>query len=221
MMTLRRRFIAGLGAVLIMLGLAPATPAGQTVELTIDTGGLAWHGDCPITGGIPIARGALKDVRAVRLMIQGAEVPAQARALAQWPDGSVKWLLLSFVAPADARPVVEFGAGVSRRDVSRPLCAVASGGGVTIDTGVIRFAIRKDGSGFIDDLWLDPTGEGKYADGERMVQAGDRRTSSITSTSRILPSTRCFRGPSLASRTGRKCRSRISGWRNRARSARW
>ena len=174
MMTLRRRFIAGLGAVLIMLGLAPATPAGQTVELTIDTGGLAWHGDCPITGGIPIARGALKDVRAVRLMIQGAEVPAQARALAQWPDGSVKWLLLSFVAPADARPVVEFGAGVSRRDVSRPLCAVASGGGVTIDTGVIRFAIRKDGSGFIDDLWLDPTGEGKYADGERMVQAGDR-----------------------------------------------
>ncbi len=174
MMTVRRRFIAGLGAALIMLGLAPATPAGQTVELTIDTGGLAWHGDCPITGGIPIARGALKDVRAVRLMIQGAEVPAQARALAQWPDGSVKWLLLSLVAPADARPVVEFGAGVSRRDVPRPLRAVASGGEVTIDTGVIRFAIRKDGSALIDDLWLDPAGDGKYADSDKMVQAGDR-----------------------------------------------
>jgi hypothetical protein len=59
----------------------------------------------PITTGIPFARGALTDPNHARLVCGADEVPAQIQLTARWPDGSVKWLLITFLArvPA-ARP---------------------------------------------------------------------------------------------------------------------
>ena len=47
----------------------------------------------PVTSGIPMAQGALKDAEACALFAaDGAEVPLQTEALARWPDGSIRWV---------------------------------------------------------------------------------------------------------------------------------
>ncbi|XHR26679.1 MAG: hypothetical protein ACFUZC_12040 [Chthoniobacteraceae bacterium] len=54
--------------------------------------------------GFPFARGTLTDPAALRVKVAGAPVPAQGKPLAYWPDGSVKWALLTFpVDPAKAQ----------------------------------------------------------------------------------------------------------------------
>jgi hypothetical protein len=58
--------------------------------------------DCPasqpITVGIPLAQGSLHDPDSVCLCGPQGQAPLQTQPLARWPDGSVKWLLLDFVA---------------------------------------------------------------------------------------------------------------------------
>lgn len=59
-----------------------------------------------VTGGWPIAAGELRDAGAVRVKAAGAPVAVQARPLAFWPDGSVKWAQLTFAVDA-ARAVAD------------------------------------------------------------------------------------------------------------------
>lgn len=52
----------------------------------------------PVTRGVPLPRGLLTDPGAVRLTDEcGREVALQTEALARWPGGSVRWLLLDFL----------------------------------------------------------------------------------------------------------------------------
>ncbi|HEY9250368.1 MAG TPA: hypothetical protein VIO38_14615 [Rariglobus sp.] len=56
-----------------------------------------------VTGGYPFARGMLKDIGTIQVAVSGQPVPVQAKPLGFWPDGSVKWALLTFpVDPAKA-----------------------------------------------------------------------------------------------------------------------
>lgn len=56
----------------------------------------------PVTRGVPIPEGALRDVDGLGVSSPaGARVPAQFRVLGRWPDGSVKWVLVDFQADAD------------------------------------------------------------------------------------------------------------------------
>src|SRR5437868_1240523 len=53
----------------------------------------------PVTVGLPFPRGALPWPGPVTLAdTTGRPVPVQAEPLARWPDGSVRWLLVDFVA---------------------------------------------------------------------------------------------------------------------------
>lgn len=58
-----------------------------------------------VTGGYPFAAGELHDAGKVRVSVADVAVPVQGRALAYWPDGSVKWALLTF--PIDPAKAVE------------------------------------------------------------------------------------------------------------------
>jgi hypothetical protein len=52
----------------------------------------------PVTVGIPFSRSALPAAGSLRLLgPDGQKICLQALPLAQWPDGSIKWLLLDFV----------------------------------------------------------------------------------------------------------------------------
>src|SRR5205823_6596635 len=52
----------------------------------------------PVTVGLPFAKGVLHTAESVCLLdAQDRPGPVQATALAYWPDGSVKWLLVDAV----------------------------------------------------------------------------------------------------------------------------
>ena len=51
----------------------------------------------PVTGGVPIARGSAPEGTVFTLQDnRGRHVPLQTAVIAQWPDGSVRWVLLDF-----------------------------------------------------------------------------------------------------------------------------
>jgi len=138
--------------VLAWLLAAALASAGQ-VELTVDWTGVSDGPAVPVTGGIPFARGALPSAARVRLTDGTQALPLQTRVLAWWPDRSVKWLLLDFQArPGQKTFLLDYGKGIEPAPVPTRVTATATEGSTTVDTGVIRFTVRKDGSGFIDEL---------------------------------------------------------------------
>lgn len=84
----------------------------------------------PVTSGIPFAKGELADADHVRLLdSQGREVVVQPKVTARWPDGSVKWLLVSFLAQASPKTratyVLEYGSEIERDPSKPPLKGLA------------------------------------------------------------------------------------------------
>lgn len=98
----------------------------------------------PVTSGIPLAEGTLKDHQASALFApDGTEVPLQTEVLARWPDGSVRWLLLDFQIDLAAKEKKELtlrhGPGVVRATVEDPVRVVTqSDGKVTLEPGPVR-----------------------------------------------------------------------------------
>ena len=129
--------------VLLMLW-CPDALGGDGIQLRIDDpAGLrrAW----PMTCGVPFAKGALTSEANVRLVgREGQEVPCQVDRTATWPDGSIKWVLLSFCGPTDAGYAVEWGEGVARAPIPRPIRLERTDAGLTIDTGEAAFVVPSD-----------------------------------------------------------------------------
>ena len=170
---MRRHGLCVLSAVVLLL----SVPAwAETIPLAVDFGGVAPGSAHFVKGGIPFARGVLKGHSASRLLEDGEEAPLQTRTLATWPDGSVKWMLVDFQASAKKKYVLEFGKDVTRKAARGPVKTGVDAEDVTVDTGVIRFVVRKSGCGFIDELSFDVNGNGKYEPDEKVVKAADPKT---------------------------------------------
>ncbi len=101
----------------------------------------------PVTSGVPIPEGWLADPSNCRLLDEKRrELPLQTQALARWPDGSVKWLLLDFqinTRPRGKRRVtLEFGKSIrSKARHQAPVSVIEIADGVEIETGNHRFEI--------------------------------------------------------------------------------
>lgn len=97
----------------------------------------------PVTTGIPWPRGKLLDAQKLVLRdASGKAVRLQSRALDRWPDGSVRWVLLDWIAEANAGPYrVAVGGPVA---VEGPAVKVEAGPDwVKVDTGAAQFEIDK------------------------------------------------------------------------------
>lgn len=125
------------------------TLAAGVVELSVvERQGVARLGQ-PVTFGVPLPKGELQSARQVRLMCDGAEIPAQFRATGLWrPEGSVRWLLVDFQADIDANArhtyTLEYGNGISAR--AKPAAAVRieqSDDVYRVATGAALFCISK------------------------------------------------------------------------------
>ena len=120
----------------------------------------------PASGGIPFPRSVLKSTEQVRLVdADNRELPIQADKLATWPDGSVKWVLISVLSgePKAARPPLrlEYGPQVVRKaSPAGKLTITRTADGLNVDTGALRFNLSKTMSGLFGDLWLKPPGSG-------------------------------------------------------------
>ena len=86
-----------------------------------ETAGLDRHSE-PVSLGIPFPKGAVKasGLNTIGLAdSSGSPLPCQARELARWPDGSLKWVLLNFQAavPAHDTATWQVSTGTNPTDV--------------------------------------------------------------------------------------------------------
>ncbi len=97
----------------------------------------------PVTVGIPWPRGKLPDPQKLVLRdASGKAVRLQSRATDRWPDGSVRWALLDWIAEAGAGP---YRVGVGEPvQVDGPAVTVEERDGVVIvNPGPARFEIAR------------------------------------------------------------------------------
>lgn len=157
-MTRRMRAAA---AALVFLA-ATACGAGLELQLIVaEPAGIARTAE-PVSGGIPMPAGLVRDLKALRLLdAEGAEVPAQFSAINRWgQDQSVAWLLVQSVAtlPANGNTFFTLKSGIP--SVRRPVALKVEDGtaAVTVDTGRIRFTVSKQRFNLIDQAWVTANG---------------------------------------------------------------
>jgi hypothetical protein len=130
----------------------------------------------PVTSGVPLPEGALRDVSKLRLVAgDGREVPCQFTPTVHWfRDRSVRWVLLDFQTSVPAysmRPMFLRDDGPARA-IENPIAVEQKEGRIVITTGPLRFAVRKKRFGLIDEAWLDESGAGNFDDAHRIVVPG-------------------------------------------------
>lgn len=155
----------------------PAKTERGSVPLTVQNpsadGLTAW----PVTSGVPFPQGSLDSVGHLRLLDpQGKERPLQSQSLSRWPDGSVKWALVSFRAdvPAEAKAsyTLEYGTKVTPRESKPGLSVDSSADQVAIVTGPMRLEISKSELKLPGRVWLDKNGDGRFTDDELVCGEG-------------------------------------------------
>ncbi|MDB5103933.1 MAG: hypothetical protein JWP91_1622 [Fibrobacteres bacterium] len=117
------------------------------IRLTADPSA---SGPRPVRIGIPLPRAALADIGRLALRDpSGLEVPCDAQSLSRWPDGSLKWILLRFLATGDSNGTgyaLSLDGPVGPADpTTGPLRWSDAGAAFHIETGAARFTVPKDG----------------------------------------------------------------------------
>lgn len=142
----------GAGVVAVAAGaLAAGTVASPAAEfgvaLTVqESAGVDRKGE-PISGGVPLPRGMFDRGQAFALQTaEGRGVPCQVTPLVVETDGTVRWILLDFqddVAAGQTNAYVLRAAG--RAVAPAGGLKVEEGpGGVTVDTGKVRFTVSRE-----------------------------------------------------------------------------
>lgn len=127
-------------------------PIALSVEEPCGASRISW----PVSSGVCFPKGALLSVRELRLTSSsGQEVPCQFKALATWPDKSVRWVLLDFqtsvVANARQRFALHWGPGVTHSAYETGLKSSQSGDSISVMTGMISVAVGGRG-GFVNQV---------------------------------------------------------------------
>lgn len=131
---------------LLQTGFTPVKNA--SLDLTV-------QGDMPpgrwgITQGVPFPKGALD--QAEHAYVAGRS--SQTDVLTSWPDGSVKWLLVSTLASADETLRLDYGTSV-RKSVpveTRAVIAHEKDQVISVDTGRLCFEVPLDGSALLRNM---------------------------------------------------------------------
>ncbi|MEA1951419.1 MAG: hypothetical protein U9N87_08545, partial [Planctomycetota bacterium] len=154
-------------------GFAPQTHGG-IVEIAVEEPTGVARQSWPVTSGIPLAAGQLQEQKAAALFAEdGRELPLQTEALARWPDGSVRWLLLDFQVDLQAKQkrtlMLRYGKEIRRTSVADPLDVDQTDDGVVIRTGPMRLAIARGGCPLPGQVSLDLDRDGRFAPEEQIT----------------------------------------------------
>ena len=128
--------------------------AGLDVPITVsETAGLGRQSE-PITFGVPLPRGLIRDVGRLRLLAPDARpVPAAFRVVNRWwDDGSVQWVHADFQADVASRGKAVYRLALSDEPPRSPaatLRVTVQGDDVRVDTGAAQFTVHRTGP-FLD-----------------------------------------------------------------------
>ena len=114
----------------------------------------------PMRTGVPFPRDHLRDARHVILTRpDGSRVACQKQVLATWDKSGkrgIKWLLLDFQDGLEAGEAkayrVIYGERVRPDELVTKLRALDADTAIRVDTGALRFAVRKKGFAFMQDV---------------------------------------------------------------------
>lgn len=153
----------------------PTPPATESfrIDLTLPEPTERARTDWPATVGMPFPRGRLGRVEDLRLIDDnGAERPLQAELFSRWPDGSVRWAILSFLAASDSRFHLEANRAASPPSV-RPVTAVVNESAEEwrVATDRLSFVVAKSIPALFDRVGIDRNADGRVDDTERVGRA--------------------------------------------------
>ncbi len=100
----------------------------------------------PVTSGVPLPEGLVKKTDPLTLVdTEDRPVPLQWEPLAQWPDGTVKWALLDFLAGAPRARTVRFRLRPGRpAEPAERVRVSRAKRKVTINTGPLRLVLNPE-----------------------------------------------------------------------------
>jgi len=133
--------------VLVAASTAAAAQIGR-IPVIVENPSKEGAAKAPVSAGIPLERGAVKDMSALSLTgPDGKPVAAQARCLSRWPDGSCRWALIDFQATVKAGARAEFAlsTGGAPAAPDNPVKVTNDAKAVTFENGILRFAVARGG----------------------------------------------------------------------------
>ena len=126
-----------------------------------------------VCSGVPFSKGVLAPNEPMHIQTRdGKAVPTQTRILACWPDGSVRWLLVQFLADCSPNAEAEYFLKHGPGPASAATLSVRDGADrVVVDTGAIQATVSKSDLTVLDDVWRVEDGSKKrvLAGGTPMV----------------------------------------------------
>jgi hypothetical protein len=145
--------------------LAPVLATAQTtVALSVTDQAGVLRQNAPVRGGVPFARGVLKECATARLQTEaGAALPCQVRPLARWYDGSIKWLLVDTLldVPANGAVHLQLEPGAAPAAAAARVTVSEDAVAITVDSGPARFVFAKTAFGLPTAAWADLDGDGR------------------------------------------------------------
>lgn len=129
------------------------------------------------TGAVFFARGTLFEGNRVLLYDEaGKAVPLQTQVLARYTmDGAIRSLYVVFPVDgsAGAQPkfTLRYGEEPAEQPVRQPVVVEDVDDQVTVNTGPVKFIMRRNGFRLFEQLWLDANGDGKHTADECVLAA--------------------------------------------------
>jgi len=162
-------------SIVLFLSLTMFSPGHADVEIKVQNhSGVPLH-SIPVRGGVPFARGVLRDGSQARLLTgDGLELPCRVRPTAHWYDGSVKWLLVDtqMDLPKAGELRLRLVPGEPGSALKGRVKVQNTIDAILVDTGPARFQFPKKRFGLPGAAWVDLDGDAK-AETQVMTQPGE------------------------------------------------
>jgi len=130
--------------------------ADVEVPLTVtERAGVARVGN-HVNSGVPLPVGAVKDVGELGLYTaDGTPVNAQITERCRWlKDNSLKFVTVHFACDLPAKGTMKYVLKSQPADFVAPIKTTATADAVTVDTGVLKFVVKKTNYTLFDQVWL-------------------------------------------------------------------
>lgn len=153
-------------------------PSGTGLRLTVKDGSGNGLVNAPVTVVVPLEFGKYQNIDNFHLTdADGNQIPAQIDVLNRWwgRDNSIRHVIAHFQASATpfGRSYVFFRKdGPATATPAKPVSVVEDATGITVDTGVVKFRMLKQGFNIFHEVWHDTNGDGTYDAAERVIEPG-------------------------------------------------
>jgi len=177
--------------ILLLYNVSVSGNAQPLVELTIKERASVDRDAEPVTSGIPLPIGRVKNTNDLQMLDhEGNQLNVAIEAVNRWwKSDSLKWIHLTFQTslPADSEQKFTIVKKPAVPAASRSRIQVEeSEAWIEVNTGTLLFSVRKSGFNGIDEAWLGEDQLLKSHQGGLVMKAGETiYRSSLDKTSRV------------------------------------